>query len=129
MTGALFLPQASLDAWLNDGHVDMGQDALIFTADRSQVPMHPAVRFAQLVDGKDAQQLVGKVKAVDALRELGGEVSLGTVMLGDAAYQVDEGFLLTVELPAKGASSARPASKAAGQEADLLAQFILNKLS
>jgi hypothetical protein len=126
MTGALFLPQPSLNAWLEDGHVDMGHDALIFTADRTQIPAVPAVRFAQLVDGQDGQRLMGKVKAVEALRLIGGEVSLGTVMLGDAAYQVDEGYLLTVELPAR---AARPPPKGSGQEADLLAQFILNKLS
>jgi len=131
MNAVLFLPQASLDRWLDEGHVDMGNDALIFTADHASFPAVSAVHFTQLVDGQDTQKLVGKVKAVEALRLSGAEVSLGAVVLGESAYQTEDGFMLTVPLPER--ASARPASKpaanASGQEADLLAQFILDKLS
>lgn len=132
MNGTLFLSQASLDQWLEAGHVDMGQDSLIFTADQSKYAAVPAVRFLELVDGQDAQKLLGKVKAVEALRLGGAEISLGAVVLAETAYQVEEGFMLTVPLPER--SNARPPTKPApakpnGQEADLLAQFILNKLS
>ena len=105
----------------------------MFTADGARFPAVQAVRFTELVDGQDAHKLVGKVKAVEALRLGGAEISLGAVVMGDTAYQVEEGFMLAVPLPA--ATVPRPPSQKAapakpgGQEADLLAQFILNKLS
>lgn len=128
MTGALFLPQANLDQWLDEGHVDMGQDALIFTADRTEFPLVPAVRFKAVVDGGDAKGLIGKVKAVEALRMGGAEVDVGAVVLGESAYEVEDGFMVTVQLPDR-APKAAAAKPKGGQEADLLAQFILNKLS
>lgn len=131
MNGTLFLPQANLDPWLEAGDVDMGQDALVFTADHARYPAVPAVRFIQVVDGQDTHALLGKVKAVEALRLGGAEISLGAVVMGETAYQVEEGFMLTVPLPAPAASAPQKpaAAKPSGQEADLLAQFILNKLS
>ena len=131
MTGVLFLTQNNLNTWLENGDVDMGQDALIFTADKSSYPMVSAVHFKKVVDGVDGQKLVGKVKATEALRLGGAEISMGAVVLGEAAYEVDDGFMLTVQLPDRpaGRPPSRAVPKANGQEADLLAQFILNKLS
>ena len=134
MNGVLFLPQAKLDSWLDEGQVDMGQDALIFTADNSQVPMVPAVRFTKAVDGADPNKLLGKVKAIEAMRMGGAEVSTGAVVLGDVGYEVEDGFMLTVPMvaPATRAPQTQgrmPAAKPSGKEADMLAQFILDKLS
>jgi len=131
MTGVLFLSQAQLDTWLNTGLVDMAQETLTVTADNATFPIVPAVHVKSVVDGQDSQKLVGKVKAVEALRMGGAEISLGAVVLGETAYEVDDGFMVTVQLPDR--PSARPPSKPTpakqGGEADLLAQFILNKLS
>jgi len=130
MTGVLYLPQATLDVWLEAGHVDLGTETLIFTADQATFPVVSAVWFKNLIEGEDQQKLLGKVRAVEALRMGGAEVSMGTVVLADTAYEVDDGFMVSVPLPS---AAARPQSKAApqvsGQEADLLAQFILGKLS
>lgn len=129
MNAVLFLPQKSLDAWLEDGRVDLGGDALIFTADHSKFPVVPAVHLTEVVDGQDAQKLVGKVKAVEALRLSGAEISMGAVVLGETAYQTVDGFMVTVPVADQAAANpAKPAAKAGG-EADLLAQFILDKLS
>jgi hypothetical protein len=134
MNGVLFLPQSKLDAWLDEGQVDMGQDTLIFTADRSEIPMVPAVRFTKAVDGADPNKLVGKVKAVEAMRLGGAEVTAGAVVLGEVGYEVEDGFMLTVPMVAAGprgptTQSKLPAAKPSGKEADMLAQFILDKLS
>jgi hypothetical protein len=133
MNGVLFLAQNQLDAWLDEGHVDMGADVLIFTADRSEIPMVPAVRFLKAVDGADPNKLLGKVKAVEAMRMGGAEVSQGAVVLGDVGYEVEDGYMLTVPMVAPAARPATlgklPAAKPSGKEADMLAQFILDKLS
>jgi len=131
MTGVLFLSQSQLDTWLNAGLVELAQDTLTVTADNASFPVVPAVHVKAVVDGTDSAKLVGKVKAVEALRMGGAEISLGAVVLGDSAYEVDDGFMVTLQLPDR--PSPRPPSKPAptakGGEADLLAQFILNKLS
>jgi hypothetical protein len=129
MTGVLFLSQSHLDRWLESGQIDMGQGALTVASDKSSYPVVPAVHFKSVVDGQDGPKLVGKVKAVEALRLGGAEISLGAVVLGESAYEVEEGFMVTVQLPPSARPGSRPGPKASGQEADLLAQFILNKLS
>ena len=131
MTGVLFLSQAQLDTWLNSGLVELAQETLTVTADNATFPVVSAVHVKAVVDGSDGPKLVGKVKAVEALRMGGAEISMGAVVMGDTAYEVEDGFMVTVQLPDR--PNARPPSKPApaakGGEADLLAQFILNKLS
>lgn len=133
MNGVLFLAQGQLDGWLDEGVVDMGNETLIFPDEGAEFPMAAAVRFVSVVDGSDQNKLLGKVKSIDALRMGGAEVSVGAVVLGEAAYEVEEGFMLTVPAHAPKVTvpsmAAKPASKASGREADLLAQFILDKLS
>jgi hypothetical protein len=131
MTGVLFLSQASLDQWLEGGQADLGHDTLTFTADKSSVPLVNAVHLTKVVDGPDGAKLLGKVKAVEALRMGGADISLGTVVMADTTYEVTEGYMVTVQLPERPGARppSRPVQKANGQEADLLAQFILNKLS
>lgn len=130
MTGVLYLPQATLDTWLEAGHVDLGSETLIFTGDQSTFPVVSAVWFKSLIEGQDVQKLLGKVRAVEALRMGGAEVSMGTVVLADTAYEVDDGFMVSVPLPSTPARPpSKPSPQVSGQEADLLAQFILGKLS
>jgi hypothetical protein len=137
MNGVLFLPQSQLDLWLDGGQVDMGNDTLIFTENRSELPLVGAVRFLKVVAGQDTHKLTGKVKALEALRMGGAEISTGAVILGEVAYETEDGFMLTVPMqaPAKARSPMTQGRMAAapkansGKEADLLAQFILDKLS
>jgi hypothetical protein len=132
MNGVLFLPQSQLDHWLDEGQVDMGNETLIFTGDQTEFPLVPAIHFRRVVEGNDSHRLLNKVKSVEAMRMGGAEVSLGAVVLGEVAYEVEDGFMITVPM----VSSAKPqtqsklaAAKPSGKEADLLAQFILDKLS
>ena len=132
MNGVLFLPQTTLDQWLDQGQVDMGNDSLIFTQDRSELPSVPAIKFSKVVAGTDTHKLVGKVKSTEAMRMGGAEISMGAVIMGEVAYETEDGFMLTVQMVQPGVKSntqGRMAAAPKGKEADLLAQFILDKLS
>jgi hypothetical protein len=89
-----FFPQEALDAWLDEGRVVLEADTLTFNPEGQRFTIHGAVRFlSEVTDGSDAQGLVGKVKTKDQLVALGGEQCADSVIVGDNAYQVVEGFV------------------------------------
>lgn len=53
-----------------------------------------AVRFtADLTESGDQKQVIGKVKDLEQLAAMSGEHSMDSVIFGDDAYQVVEGFV------------------------------------
>src|SRR5258708_30718888 len=106
--------------------------------------------------GEDTVGLLQKVKTTDALKQMGAEHYMESVILGEVAYQVQQGFLADANaLRRAAAASAPPAPKAAPApapappasagpapaaqaaakpeekktgEQDLLAQFMLDNL-
>ena len=69
---------------------------------------------------------MGKVKGLDELAELGAELCSDSVVLGDNAYRVIEGFLGEVIQGDQGASQQRY-RKSTVPELDLLTRFFLGK--
>ena len=84
------------------------------------------------------------MKTLAQVRELGGEPMADSVILGDAAYEVEPGFLAeasAVEAAARAAPTPDPAPPVAGhrdlprdledrrREAEALARFLLDNLS
>lgn len=56
--------------------------------------LRTAVRFmADLTESGDQQHVLGKVKDLDQLSAMSGEHSMDSVIFGDDAYQVVEGFV------------------------------------
>lgn len=90
-----------------------------------------AVRFSEELGGAgDTAKLIGKVKDLEQIASFGGEHQADSVLLGDAAYQVVEGFVGEPEGgigPAQAAarSSGRPDADADG-DVDLLAKLFLS---
>jgi hypothetical protein len=119
----LFLPQAKLEEWLLEEVADLQGDQLVLSKTKERFPATPAVHFRQLAGGQDAKGLVAKVKTQAQLDQLGAEKMAGSVVLGETAYEVVEGYLVEATAP----SAAAPAPKPVG-EADLLADFLLGKL-
>jgi len=92
------------------------------------------------------------VKTTDALKQMGAEHYMESVILGESAYQVQQGFLADANAlrraaaassppaPKPAAAAPAPAAKAAAppappgekkepeQEKDMLAQFLLDNL-
>ena len=92
----VFIPQEALEAWLSSGRVHMVGETLFLEG--QPFALEGAVRFmTEVTGGEDAQDLVGRVKTTAQLEALGGEHVSASVVLGDNAYEVIEGFLASAE--------------------------------
>jgi hypothetical protein len=111
MGGLLFVSQAMLDTWAEQGKIELVGNVMILLAGDGKgrsYALEPAVRFLKLI-GADADPhgLVHKVKSVEQLRALGAEPVGDSCILGDTGYEVQPGFL--VEGAAlQAAATARP---------------------
>ncbi len=93
----IFVPQDALEAFMANGHAHMTGDTLFIESNRFELTS--AVRFvSEVAGGGDQSGLVGRVKTLEQLTELGGEHAAGSVILGDNAYEVVDGFIATPEL-------------------------------
>ena len=112
-THRLFVSQDVLDRWLGEGSVTVEGD--VMTLDTTQhFRLLSAVCFTEELTGEgDPHDLIGRVKDLNTLTELGGEHVSDSVLLGDNAYTVVEGFLGQPVEPTK------PPAKADGSGPDL----------
>jgi hypothetical protein len=94
MYNQVFFPQAALDEWVSKDLVELGEGVLVIKAERRHYRLVDALRvLSEVSGGGDVYGIVGKVKTVNYLAELGAEL-LGTSMLiGDCGYDVVSGFL------------------------------------
>lgn len=89
----LFLSQSILDRWLSDGTADVTGDTLTIQPDDRKFDLATAVLFEkEVTESGDPHGLIGKVKDLEQIAELGGDYSVGTVIVGDEAYEVTDGF-------------------------------------
>ncbi len=92
----LFVSQELLDQWAGQGKIELSGNHLKILAEDRTFQIHPGARFLSLAAGQDANKLVGKVKSDDQLRDLGGELYMNSVLVGEDAYDVQPGFLAEV---------------------------------
>ncbi len=97
MSGLLFVSQAMLDSWAEQGKIDFVGNVMTLLGGEGKgrsYALEPAVRFMKVL-GADADPngLVHKVKSVAQLKEMGGEPVDDSCILGDVAYEVQPGFL------------------------------------
>jgi hypothetical protein len=113
MPGLLFVSQAMLDSWAEQGKIDFVGNVMTLLAGEGKgrsYALDPAVRFLKVLGAeKDPNGLVHKVKSASQLRELGAEPAGDSCILGDVAYEVQPGFLAE-DAALQAAASARPAS-------------------
>lgn len=124
----LFLPQKTLEEWSSGEKADLQDGKLVVAETKASHAVTPAVHFVKLVSGIDQGQLVGRVKTMSQLDQLGCEHMMDSVILGEAAYEVTPGYIAEVQAPAPPAGKGDGKKKATSPEADLLAAFILDKL-
>lgn len=123
----LFLPHKTLEEWSLSEKADLVDGKLLVKDSKTTHPVSPAVHFSKLVSGEDTQGLLGRVKDAAQLSALNAEHFADSCIIGEAAYEVVEGYVTEVV-------AAAPAGKGDGKkktqspEADLLAAFILDKL-
>jgi hypothetical protein len=140
-----------LDKWSEQGRIQVDGNVLTILGEQKSFALTSAVRFLKMEAGEDNAGLLTKVKTTDALKQMGAEHYMESVLLGESAYQVQQGFLADANAlrraaaasqappPAPGAAPAAknaPGAKAAPGspdekkegEQDMLAQFLLDHL-
>ena len=122
----LFLPHKTLEDWMVAEKADLQDGKLLVTEGKATYPVAPAVHFAKLVSGEDTQGLLGRVKTPPQLAALKAEHFQDSCIVGEAAYEVVEGYV--TEVTVAPATKADAKKKTGSPEADLLAAFILDKL-
>ena len=136
----IFVPQDTLDVWVADQKAAVSGTELQFEGDLFD--LQPGVLFVKDVsDTGDPHGLLGRVKDKAQLDAIGAEHYMGSVVLGDSAYDVEDGFIgspreRTVRVPASGAQAAADidaaVGAAAGEDASsdeaLLTKFLLENL-
>ncbi|CAG0976079.1 hypothetical protein ARNL5_02078 [Anaerolineae bacterium] len=133
----LFVPQALMDQWLGEGRVEVEGETLITRPEGQRFQLTTAVLFkSEVAGGGDPAQLLGRVKDLDQLAAIGAEHYADSVILGDSAYQVVEGFAGTPveeeESAITGHDLAAATLSAVGEssgsgEIDLLARFLKSR--
>jgi hypothetical protein len=119
----LFLSQEALDQWLTEGRAKVEGEELTDTRTGQKFRLITGVRFlAEVTGAPDSAQLVGKVKDAEQLEAMKAELMSGSVVLGDNAYEVQEGFVGTLIATA---DAPRPRPRAA-TIASLQAFFLNN---
>jgi hypothetical protein len=151
MADYLFVPQSVLDKWSEQGRIQVDGNVLTILGEQKSFALTSAVRFIKMEAGDDKVGLLAKVKTTDALKQMGAEHYMESVILGESAYQVQQGFLADANAlrraaaasqaaaaksgsaPAPGAGGATAPGKGTqdekkGAEQDMLAQFLLDNL-
>ena len=122
----LFLSQDALDRWISEGRAVVDGDELSDKATGQKFRLVSGVRFLSEVTGvPDTPGLVGKVKDVEQLSQLKAEQMRDSVLLGDNAYLIQEGFLGTLLVAEAPAEAPKPRARAA-TIASLQAFFLNN---
>src|SRR5450432_1826340 len=93
MADYLFVPQSVLDKWSEQARIQVDGDVLTILGDGKHFALTSAVRFMKMEAGEDSAGLLQKVKTTDALKQMGAEHYMESVILGEVAYQVQQGFL------------------------------------
>jgi hypothetical protein len=138
MADYLFVPQTVLDKWSEQGRVHVEGEILKIVGANKAFQLTSAVRFLKLEAGEDKAKLLQKVKTTDALKQMGAEVYMQSVLLGETAYEVQPGFLADANALRRAVAAgqaAKPGAKPSAtkeqggaEEPDLLAQFLLDHL-
>jgi hypothetical protein len=94
MENRVFFPQAALDQWIVDGTVDLQEHELTIVSEARRYRLVEAVRVLRELSGSgDTHELVGRAKARTLLEQLGAEIVESSMLLGEAAYDVEPGWL------------------------------------
>ena len=133
MRNRVFFPQQALDQWLSEDRVDLIGSELTIKGEGRKYRVVEAVRILHEVSGGiDEYELVGKVKSVSYLSELGAELLETSLLLGDLAYEVIPGFAgapIGTLAQHRAASVPPPAAgPLPSSDEEMLAQYLMTRL-
>ena len=96
MQNRVFFPQSVLDEWIVAGTVDLqkGELTLRGAGAGRRYSLEEAVRVLREVSGAgDKAELIGRVKTRAQLEGQGAEIVEGSMLFGEAAYDVEPGWV------------------------------------
>jgi hypothetical protein len=115
MSGLLFVSQAMLETWAEQGKIDFAGNVLTLLAGDGHgrsYALEPAVRFLKVLSGdEDPHSLVHKVKSLAQLKAMGAEPVGDSCIMAETAYEVQPGFLAE-GAALQAAATARPPAPA-----------------
>ena len=126
----VFFPQEALDQWLSDDRIELTGTELVIKAEGRKYRIMEAVRvLGESTGGQDDNEIVGRVKTVAYLTELGAELLGNSMIIGENAYDVVPGFLGSpIGTFAQHRADAATAPASASSEEELLAQYLMQAL-
>ena len=138
MQNRVFFPQTALDQWIVDGTVELQKGELTLLSEGRRYALEEGVHILRDVSGgADAAKLVGRVKTRSVLEAQGAELVETSMLLGDAAYDVEPGWVGTPvgtlsdhlgSADRKKARAATPKGSAPKTDEELLARFLAKNL-
>jgi len=99
MENRIFFPQAALDEWIVEGTVELQDGELTILAAGRRYRLAEAVHVVRDASGGGDAELIGRVKARVYLEQLGAEIVETSMLLGDAAYDVEPGWIGVPAVP------------------------------
>lgn len=98
----MFIAQSTLETWMDAGSVEMEDQQITVIHSQQVYRLEPAVRVLSAVPTEENQQpkvdqLIGKVIPERGILELGGELMGASVLVGDAALEVEAGYIGQLE--------------------------------
>jgi hypothetical protein len=130
-TTRVFVPQQALNAWLADGRVQLNAGRLTTQPEGLCYRVVEALRIVgEVTGGADPHELVGKVKLLAFVQELGADLLGDSMVLDDSAYEVVLGWVAVPDAPPALPPSASPDRLAPRHQSDAeaLAQFLARNL-
>lgn len=98
----MFIAERTLETWLDTGNVDVDAEVVHLRNHNRAYDLEPAVRFLSVVPEGAAPDLIGKVLTTKRIAELGGELMGDSVLFGEAAFEVEAGYVGTLQGQAAG---------------------------
>ena len=90
----IFVSQETIDRWLTEDRIDVEGERITLKPYGLSVDLTAAVHLLnEVAGGGDEKAWLGKVKTVSEIEGEGGEHDPGSVILGESAYEVVEGFV------------------------------------
>lgn len=90
----IFVSQRRIQQWTEEGRISVDGNVLVLPELARSFRLTEAFHVERVVsEGGDTYRLTGKVKTRGQIGTLGGEVFLNSLIIGEAAYEGESGFI------------------------------------
>lgn len=112
----IFVSQRRIQQWTEEGRISVDGNLLTLPELARSFRLTEAFHVERVVsEGGDTYRLTGKVKTRGQIGTLGGEVFLNSLIIGEAAYEGESGFIGEALPATQGAQPAATATAASGR--------------